>query len=292
MATNEEEPLKEQKVKKKKSIKERIQYIRENITLEPVLISYVVPGVLARLATQNLNLDKACRVNLKYGESVCEALIAKEGDKYQREELMVQELIASMEAWKNIILTAIPSLLILFIGAWSDRTGKRKICILVPIVGDLLMCLSNILNTYYFYEIPVQVTMFFEAFLPAITGAWVTTYMGAFSYISEISGEETRTFRVGIANLCLTVGSPIGTALSGILLKHVGYYGVFSISSLLFCFSLCHGYYYIKDPVRPKSEKKKVSISQPNYLCYLSLCFEDSIITEKYMLMVEPNDSA
>ncbi|XP_047526841.1 proton-coupled folate transporter-like [Vanessa atalanta] len=257
MNSHEEEPLKAVKEKtKRKTIKEKIAYIKENITLEPVLISYVVPGVLARLATQNLNLDKACRVNLKYGEAVCNALIAKEGTRYQKEELIVQELIASMEAWKNIILTAIPSLLILFIGAWSDRTGNRKICIILPIVGDLLMCLSNILNAYYFYELPVQITMFFEAFFPAITGGWITTYMGAFSYISEISSEETRTFRVGIANLCLTAGGPIGTALSGILLKHIGYYGVFSISSLLFCFSICHGYFCIKDPVRPKTEKK------------------------------------
>ncbi|XP_046960928.1 proton-coupled folate transporter-like isoform X2 [Vanessa cardui] len=257
MNSHEEEPLKAVKEKaKRKTIKEKIAYIKENITLEPVLISYVVPGVLARLATQNLNLDKACRVNLQYGEAVCNALIAKEGTRYQKEELIVQELIASMEAWKNIILTAIPSLLILFIGAWSDRTGNRKICIILPIVGDLLMCLSNILNAYYFYELPVQITMFFEAFFPAITGGWITTYMGAFSYISEISSEETRTFRVGIANLCLTAGGPIGTALSGILLKHIGYYGVFSISSILFCFSICHGYVYIKDPVRPKSEKK------------------------------------
>lgn len=258
MATKEEEPLKEQKPRKKKSLRDKINYIRENITVEPVLITSVVPGVLARLATQNLNLDKACRVNLQYGDTVCNALIAKEGTKYQSQELIVQELIASMEAWKNIILTAIPSLLILFIGAWSDRTGKRKICILLPIVGDLLTCLSNILNAYYFYELPVQITMFFEAFFPAITGGWITTYMGTFSYISEISSEETRTFRVGIANLCLSAGGPIGTALSGILLKHIGYYGVFSLSSLLFCFSICHGLFYLKDPERPKPDKKEV----------------------------------
>ncbi|CAH2107672.1 unnamed protein product [Euphydryas editha] len=258
MSSKEEEPLRVVKDRKKrKTLSEKIAYIKENITLEPVLISYVVPGVLARLATQNLNLDKACRVNLGYGDTVCNALIAKEGTKYQREELIVQQLIASMEAWKNIILTAIPSLLILFIGAWSDRTGKRKICIILPIVGDLLMCLSNILNAYYFYEIPVQITMFFEAFFPAITGGWITTYMGTFSYIGEISSEETRTFRVGIANLCLTAGSPIGTALSGILLKHIGYYGVFSLSSLLFCFSIFYGYIYIKDPERPNLDKKE-----------------------------------
>ncbi|CAF4755551.1 unnamed protein product [Pieris macdunnoughi] len=250
---SEEAPLKTKDIKKK-TLRERIADIRENITLEPVLITYVIPGSLSRLATQNLNLDKACRVNLNFGDDVCNALIAREGS-YQTEELEVQRLVSSMEVWKNILLTAIPSFLILFLGAWSDRTGKRKICVLMPIVGDLLMCLSNIVNTYYFYELPVQVTMFFEAFFPAITGGWIATYMGAFSYISEISSEETRTFRVGVANLCLTAGSPIGHALSGLLLKHFGYYGVFSFSSLLYVFSLCHGFFYMKDPERSKTEK-------------------------------------
>lgn len=261
MASVEEQPLKKPKgetVKKKKTFREKIAYIKENVTVEPVLACYVVPGVLARLATQNLNLDKACRVNKKYGDTVCDALIARQGNKYLKEELAVQELIAAMESWKNVLLTAIPSFLILFLGAWSDRTGKRKICILLPIFGDLLMCLSNILNAYYFYELPVEITMFFEAFFPAITGGWITTYMGAFSYISDASSEESRTFRVGIANLCLTAGGPIGSVLSGVLLKHIGYYGVFSISSFLYLTSIVYGFYYINDPIKP--EKAKVSL--------------------------------
>ncbi|CAK1553443.1 unnamed protein product [Leptosia nina] len=260
----EDTPLKQPEVKKK-SLREKIAHIRENITLEPVLITYVIPGSLSRLATQNLNLDKACRVNLNYGDTICDALIAREGS-YQDEELELQTLVSSMEVWKNILLTAIPSFLILFLGAWSDRTGKRKICVLMPIVGDLLMCLSNLLNTYYFYELPVQVTMFFEAFFPAITGGWIATYMGAFCYISEISSEESRTFRVGVANLCLTAGSPIGHALSGILLKHFGYYGVFSFSSVLYIFSLCHGFFYMKDPERPKVEKKNENAGTISFL--------------------------
>ncbi|XP_045764914.1 solute carrier family 46 member 3-like isoform X1 [Maniola jurtina] len=267
MATKEKEPLNKQKEQpKKETLREKIAHIKNSITVEPVLITYVVPGVLARLATQNLNLDKACRVNLQYGDKVCDALIAKEGTLYQQEELAIQELIAPMEAWKNFILTAIPSLLILFIGAWSDRTGRRKICILLPIVGELLMCLSNILNVYYFYEIPVQVTMFLEAIFPAITGSWTSIYMGAFSYISELSSEETRTFRVGIGNLCLTAGKPIGTALSGILLKKTGYYGVFAISSFLFICSIFHCLFYIQEPERPKTDKNKDKIDICGFL--------------------------
>lgn len=45
--------------------------------------------------------------------------------------------------------------------------------------------------------------------------------MGVFSYMADVTTEESRTVRIGIANLCFTLGIPIGTALSGILLRSV-----------------------------------------------------------------------
>ncbi|XP_047986189.1 proton-coupled folate transporter-like [Leguminivora glycinivorella] len=260
MDSSEEAPLKANSSsanqKQRKTLKEKIKYVKDNITVEPVVACFVVPGVLARLATQNLNLDKACRVNLGYGDVVCDSLLARDSNKYLRQELAVQELVASMEVWKTFIVTAIPSFLILFLGAWSDRTRKRKICILLPVIGDLLMCLSNILSVYFFYEIPVQWTMFLEAIFPAITGGWITSYMGIFSYISDISSVETRTFRIGVTNLCTTAGGPIASALSGVLLHNIGYYGVFAVSGLLFLFSICYGFVFIQDPEQPVSEKE------------------------------------
>ncbi|KOB70347.1 putative adenylate cyclase [Operophtera brumata] len=255
-------PAEEQMLKKKneendiqkKTFRDKIEYIKDNITVEPILICYTVSKVLGTLATQNLNLDKACRVNKNYGDIVCDALIARQGSIYLKEELAVQELIAAMEIWKEVLLTAIPSILILFLGAWSDRTGKRKLCILLPIFGNLLTCLSNMLC--YLFELRLEITMFFEAFFPAITGSWITIFMGAFAYISNTSSMESRTFRVGIGCLCLTVGGPIGSVLSGVLLKHIGYYGVFSLSSLLYIISIVYGYYYIEEPKRPEKSEK------------------------------------
>ncbi|CAB3243646.1 unnamed protein product [Arctia plantaginis] len=259
MGTPEEKPLKKDKTIKKKTFKEKLASIKENITVEPVLACYVVPSTLAKLATQNLSLDKACRVNMAYGDKICDALIARKGNLYMKEELAIQGLIALMESWKNVLLTAIPSVLIIFLGAWSDRTGKRKICILLPLIGELLMCLSNILNAYFFYELPVEVTMFFEAFFPAITGGWITTYMGAFAYISDVSSKDSRTYRVGVANLCLTAGGPIGSVLSGVLLQKIGYYGVFSLCSFLYLFSITYGFLCIKDPERIVTEKQNLN---------------------------------
>lgn len=264
----EEQPLTNEK--KQDNIKfedqsfiEKLRYIKSNITVEPIFAGLTIPSTLSRLAIQNLNLEKTCRIKLNLGETVCDSLINRNGNfslnhtiDYEGD---VQRVISSIETWKSIIQTAIPTFLVILMGAWSDRTGNRKICILLPILGDFLVCVSNMISTIFFDEISVEVTMFFEAIFPAITGGRVMVYLGVFSYISDITNEESRTFRVGIVNLCLTAGIPIGTALSGILLKLWGYYGVFTISGSIYLMTLTYGFMRLKSSTKPiKDEDEKV----------------------------------
>lgn len=246
--TTEELPLKsEAKEVQNMSFLEKLRYLRSKITVEPVLALFVMPSVLAMLATQNLNLDKACRVNLGFGDAVCTDLRLRKRANHTFEEDEVQKLIASVQAWKSIVHTALPTLLMLFIGAWSDKTGKRKICMLMPIFGEFMTCLLNMINTYFFYEVPVELTVFMEVIFPSLTGGWYTMFLGAFSYLGDITAKETRTFRMGILNLCMTVGFPIGMGLSGILLRCLGYYGVFGISAALQFCNFCYVFFAIKD---------------------------------------------
>lgn len=250
----EEQPFKEDKIKKSplenKTFFEKLCFLKSNISVEPILAGFVIPSMLARIAIQNLNLEKTCRIKLNFGDEICQALIKREGNLTQYEG-EIQKVISSIEQWKSIIQTAIPTLLVIFLGAWSDRTGNRKLCILLPIIGELLVCISNIISTIFFTEIPVEVTMFCEAIFPAITGGWVLMFLGVFSYISDITDEESRTFRVGLVNLCMTAGIPIGTALSGILLRLLGYYGIFAISGTVYVMTFTYGFFCLKSKTKP-----------------------------------------
>lgn len=241
------------------SFSERLKIIKQNTTVEPIMACYIMPSVLSSLAMQNLNLEKGCLVNLNFSEEICKALQLRQTENYTEYERDVQTLTANVQAWKNVVQTAIPVLLILFVGAWSDKTGRRKACILMPIVGEFMTCIGFIVNTYFFYELPVEVAALTESIFPAITGGWFTNFIGVFSYIGDITTTEDRTYRVGIVNMCMSLGYPIGSALSGVLLKWVGYYGVFSISGVLYLFCLVYGYIYLEDP-KPKPQEKKVSI--------------------------------
>ncbi|XP_023940065.2 proton-coupled folate transporter-like [Bicyclus anynana] len=260
---NENSPLKpeneniDKKDKKEKvSFLQRLKIIKANTTVEPILACYIMPSVLASLATQNLNLEKACLVNLNYSEEICDALKSRQTENYTEYEEKVQTLIAGIQAWKNVVQTTIPVLIILFVGAWSDKTGKRKACILMPIVGEFITCMGFIINTYYLKELPAEVTALTESIFPAMLGGWFTHFIGVFSYIGDITTNEDRTYRIGIVNLCMSLGYPIGSALSGVLLTWIGYYGIFSLSAGFYLFSIVYGYTCLEDP-SPKPRDKK-----------------------------------
>ncbi|VVD00390.1 unnamed protein product [Leptidea sinapis] len=187
------------------------------ITVEPILACFVMPSVLSSLATQNLYLEKACRVNLQFDHHICDALTKRQTANYTFEEEAVQTLVASVAGWKTVLQSFLPCGILIFLGAYSDRVGQRKFCMLLPIIGEFLTSIGMIVNTYFFYELPVEVAAVTEAIFPALSGGWFTMFMGVFSYIADVTTEEQRTLRIGIVNLFYSLGVPVGAALSGIL---------------------------------------------------------------------------
>lgn len=66
----------------KRTWREKLRLVSNNITVEPILAAYIMPSVLSNLATQNLNLEKACRVNMAYGDEICDALTRRQTANY------------------------------------------------------------------------------------------------------------------------------------------------------------------------------------------------------------------
>lgn len=232
------------------SIFQKAKLMISLITVEPILACFVMPSVLSALATQNLYLDKACRVNLGFEQHICDALTKRDTANYTFEEEAVQTLVASVAGWKTVLQSFLPCGILIFVGAYSDRIGQRKFCMLLPIVGEFLTSIGLIVNTYFFHQLPVEVAAVTEAIFPALTGGWFTMFIGVFSYIADVTTEEQRTLRIGIVNLFYSLGVPLGAALSGILVRKIGLYGVFSLSATIYVLSFFYGYYRIKEVKR------------------------------------------
>ena len=58
------------------------------------------------------------------------------------------------------ILNNVPmALFALFLGPWSDSVG-RKMLIIVPLIGSILLCLSYVINVFFFDELVVEFLWF------------------------------------------------------------------------------------------------------------------------------------
>lgn len=212
------------------------------------MVLYVWPSVMAALTVQNLNLEKACRVNLAFEEGVCDAMAQRNHSGYtQQQEQNVQRLVASMNAYKNLIQSLLPTVMLVFLGSWSDRHQRRKPCIILPVIGDMCSTLGFLVSVYFFMELPVEFNCFFEAVPPAITGGWFVMFMGIFSYISGVSSVETRTLRIGAVNIFFNVSITIGIAMSGILYNKIGFYGVFSLGLCMYITGLVYALFRVKE---------------------------------------------
>lgn len=68
---------------KEMTFKDKVRYVWTHITLEPMVACFVMPSMLLMLGVQNLNLEKACRVNLGYNQTICDALRNRDTANYE-----------------------------------------------------------------------------------------------------------------------------------------------------------------------------------------------------------------
>lgn len=223
-------------MEKSKRILKGLKCFFRETTVEPCLFLYMLCTQLSSLAVQNMHLEKSCRVHYDFGDDVCDRIRDLNTTGLEAELNQVQALVATVMAWKFPLQTAIPAVLVLFVGAWSDKYKKRKICILFPFVGEIVTNSGLLLATYYFKELSLQATALIEALPAALTGSYIFIFMGMYSFMADRTTVENRTFRLGVVTIFVSFGNPAGTALSGVLLRGLGFYGVFT---LLLCLHIC-----------------------------------------------------
>lgn len=235
---------------------QRLASIKNNITVEPVSFLMLSASILAAVATQNLGLEKACRVNLNLGVTICDALKNQDSNETSSYEKQVQQYIAYYVTWKSVITSVLPGIILAFVGGWMDLTGRRKVLMMLPVIGEIFQNISNILNVVFFDQLRLEYLIFLDAFFASIAGGWSVMFLAIFSYIADITTEVNRTHRLGLVSFCTYVGMPIGLALSGIILKHFGYYAIYGTAMSLHILNLFYITFALSDPARTKEQQE------------------------------------
>lgn len=61
-----------------KVLSRKVSKLRGMITTEPCISMYLIGMFVSLIANQNLLMDKTCRINLQYGDDLCDALNRRE----------------------------------------------------------------------------------------------------------------------------------------------------------------------------------------------------------------------
>lgn len=253
----EEDPLKQNVEKEDKmTFRERVIDMFRNITIEPSLLMFLISAMIIMTASQNLNLEKACRVNLNFTDEICDSLKVQDISSQNEYERETQKLLASALTWRTYLSATIPCVIALFAGSFSDTTGHRKVFIIISVVGQMLIGVNNMINVYFFHQLRLEVLVFTEAIIESLSGGWCIVFLTAFAFISTITTDKTRTFRLGLISFSITVGFPIGMGISGVLLKNFGYYGCYGLTTILQFINMWYLILVVKDPKRTKEQKK------------------------------------
>ncbi|KAG7299696.1 hypothetical protein JYU34_016693 [Plutella xylostella] len=227
-----------------------------NITVEPTVLLFIFSSILTMLTSMNLSLEKACRVNLNYTEDICNRLKVRDTVGLETYEVDVQKLAAVATSWKSVLTSIIPSLVAIFVGSWTDRTGKRILFMVLPIIGQMLTCASNIVNAIFFYQLRLEVLVISEAIFEGIYGSWCLLLLVAYSYITAITTENNRTFRMGITTFCVSIGFPLGMGLSGPLMKKFGYIATYGVAFGIQFINVVYTAIVLKDTKKTSEQKK------------------------------------
>ncbi|XP_021945632.1 uncharacterized protein LOC110843883 isoform X2 [Folsomia candida] len=202
----------------------KVWHYLKSIRMEPGFLIYMTASVMGNIIASDLQIDRACRINIGYNDTVCNGVMSSNQTikrRYKSEEEDVQKVISEIGIWSEVVENLFPIVFSLFLG--------YKLPFLLAISGVTIRYAGLILCTY-FNTWNAEIVALFSVLPGSLTGGRIAISMVVYSFVAVTSTLKERTVRMGILTAVRTFGRSSGSALGGYL-KRSGknYYFIFSL---------------------------------------------------------------
>ncbi|KPI97492.1 Solute carrier family 46 member 3 [Papilio xuthus] len=216
-----------------------------SIILEPALAGAMMAINLGQTSLQNFYLRTACTVDLGYSLDVCDRGV---GEEFRTAEAASQMVVSGVNISRSFVGCLLSTIVLLFVGPWSDCSGRRKPLLIMPLVGMCVMTTGVLLMLTFPGASTVQV-LYVVQIPMSLGGNFGLLLAASFSHVGDIchaSGRDvTRT--MGSHRAAIQIAHVLGAVCGPLLYRQLGFYGVFPLVLLLQFASLVYVIVVIKD---------------------------------------------
>ncbi|XP_067630537.1 probable peptidoglycan muropeptide transporter SLC46 [Eurosta solidaginis] len=225
----------------------RLALRRRIMSLEVPTFLLFLSLLLSGSVMTNQELYQTCVAVFHYNESSCEPLrgLIPKTDEAKTIENRIQPYVAKIGMANGILQNVWPGIIVLFVGPWSDKFGRRPILLvnfaagfLGNIITAALVGFSEILalNPWYYLL----------GGIPSILvggGCSMVTVM--FCYIADVSDEENMPKRMFYVEIAMGTGALIGSVLSSYVLMFLSVSNICLTSAMLMFIAFLYVFLYI-----------------------------------------------
>lgn len=230
-----------------------------NITVEPPMFLYMMAFMITNVIEQTFYVFRACTVDHGYSQGICHNI-----SSYPNISSEVQVTVARFQQWFGVSSHIVPLILAFFLGAWSDKRGRKSI-LLAGFLGKLYF--SFMITVITMNDWPLDYVIYVAAFPSALTGADLAIFAGCFAYIADVSHAKSRTLRIGILDIVYLSTMPTGVALGNVLFKNVfnkSFTMMFAVNTILMVLAFLYSLLFLKWQTRPEQKSlKEAGVTNP-----------------------------
>ncbi|XP_068239196.1 lysosomal proton-coupled steroid conjugate and bile acid symporter SLC46A3-like [Palaemon carinicauda] len=235
-------------------LRSRVKKALSYVTVEPIMFLDGACSWSMQVFMEVVQMNKICEVSIGHPQEVCSNLL-----NHTAENIEVQKAY-SLFAFKNsIMMSVLPLIFVLFMGAWSDKYG-RKIPFLMTTICHAMWSggylLNNIMSAW-----PMEF-IYVATFFDSIGGCMQGFLSIAVAYISDVSDLKSRTSRVSTAVSLWYFGGPIGNLVGALAIQYGGISVSLGIVFMIHLGILFYIIFFIKESHGPFAVLKPVEEGQ------------------------------
>ncbi|XP_047106024.1 solute carrier family 46 member 3-like [Schistocerca piceifrons] len=215
-----------------------VKWASRYVTVEPLMFLFYVATTISTVVTQNLMIYKACWPDAQ----------PEEMGQQCPDEQAAQAHVSGIATWKPFLQFLLPAVAVAFAGPWSDRRGRRRPLLLIPMVGQVLADVTLGASVLLWRQWTPTLVAIAETLPTAVAGGRGVLAVGVTSYLADVTSTEERTARMGVLMACVFVGTPVGSSLAGVSNRALGFLGSFALCAAVNLLALVYAAVRLREP--------------------------------------------